>query len=337
MFKALNQLSGNSFEINDGESVLDAAIRQGVNLPYGCRNGFCGKCKSVILDGEIQYPGKRPPGISESETNEGFALLCQCRASSDLTIASNELEPEIGNIPIRKLPCKVQEIEHLNHDVVKVVLKTPESDSLQYLAGQYIDLQYKDMIPRSFSVANEPKNSSLIELHIRLIEDGEFTNFIFKELKEKTLLSIEGPRGDFYLREKSTKPIIFVAGGTGFGPVKAIIEHIISSKNNRQIFIYWGVRDEKDIYMKTPYNWEQDHQNITFIPVLSEANKGWSGRTGFVHEAVVHDFDSLKEYEVYACGPPVMVKSAANSFVEKGLSKDSFFSDSFDFVKHEDE
>ena len=174
-------------------------------------------------------------------------------------------------------------------------------------------------------------------MHIRLIEDGEFTNFIFNELKEKTLLSIEGPRGDFYLREKSTKPIIFVAGGTGFGPVKAIIEHIISSKNNRQIFIYWGVRDEKDIYMKTPYNWEQDHQNITFIPVLSEANKSWSGRTGFVHEAVVHDFDSLKEYEVYACGPPVMVKSAANSFVEKGLSKDSFFSDSFDFVKHEDD
>jgi CDP-4-dehydro-6-deoxyglucose reductase len=226
----------------------------------------------------------------------------------------------------------VQSINRLNHDVVQVFLKIPGDESLQYLAGQYIDLIHPDFDPRAFSIANAPVNSSLIELHIRLVEGGKFTNFLFNELKEKALLRLEGPKGTFYFKEDSKKPVILVAGGTGFGPIKAIVEHAIEINLKRQIYIYWGVRDEVDLYMNLPQQWVNEYNNIHFVPVLSEPNEQWKGRTGFVHESVLVDFDDLTGYEVYACGPPTMVKAAADTFLDQGMIKDNFFSDAFEFA-----
>jgi len=331
MFTVLNQVSGKSFQSNGEVSVLDGALSYGLNFPYGCQNGFCGKCKAVILNGEIEYDGEIPSAITEEEVEANMALLCQCKAKSDLYIAVDELDA-LANIEVRSIPCRVEEINHLNHDVIQILLKIPGAQSLQYLAGQYLDLEHSDFEPRAFSIANAPVNSNLIELHVRLVEDGKFTNYIFNSLAEKTILRIEGPKGDFFLREESEGPIIMIAGGTGFGPIKAIIEHLVAINSESVVYLYWGVRDEEDIYSKLPSEWAEKSPKIQFVPVLSEASGVWQGERGFVHESVMRDFADLSDYEVYACGPPVMVKAAAKGFLEQGLSKKNFFSDAFEYA-----
>ena len=246
-------------------------------------------------------------------------------------IAVDELD-SLANIQIRSMPCRVEEVNHLNHDVIQLILKIPGSQSLQYLAGQYLDIEHPDFEPRAFSIANAPVNSNLLELHVRLVEGGQFTNFVFNTLTEKTILRIEGPKGSFFLREDSDCPIIFIAGGTGFGPIKAIIEHLILMNSIRTIHLYWGVRTEQDFYLNLPSEWSEKHANINYIPVLSEPGSAWTGKSGFVHEAVMNDFENLVDFEVYACGPPVMVKAAAKSCIENKLNKENFFSDSFEYA-----
>ena len=331
MFTIENQVSGKIFRTDGDSAILDDALIHGLNFPYGCQKGFCGKCKATIMEGEVDYAGDTPNGITPEEVAEGMALLCQCRAKSDISLVVDELD-SVADIEVRNLPCKVESLKHLNHDVTQIILKIPGSESLQYLAGQYVDLIHPNFEPRAFSIANAPINSNLIELHVRQIENGKFTNFVFNELEEKSLLRIEGPKGDFFFREDSKKPVILVAGGTGLGPIKSIIEHAILTKLNRKIYLYWGVRDEVDLYMDLPKQWADEYDNIHFVPVLSEPNDTWQGRTGFVHEGVLSDFEDLTGYEIYACGPPVMVKAAAKTFVEQGMIKDNFFSDAFVFA-----
>jgi len=289
MFTVLNQVSGKSFESSGEESVLNGALSKGLNFPYGCQNGICGQCKAVILNGEVEYEGELPSAISKDEADANMALLCQCRAKTDLYIAVDELD-SLANIELRSMPCRVEEINHLNHDVIQIILKIPGAQSLQYLAGQYIDLEHSDFEPRAFSIANAPVNSNLLELHVRLVEDGKFTNFIFNSLTKKSILRIEGPKGGFFLREDSECPIIFIAGGTGFGPIKAIIERLIIVNSKRTLYLYWGVRSEEDLYLSLPSEWSEKHSNIKFVPVLSEAGESWKGESGFVHESVVKEF-----------------------------------------------
>ncbi len=332
MFTIQNQISGKTFQINATDALLQGAINHGINFPYGCRQGFCGKCKAVILAGEVRYDGDTlPKGISPEEQADGMALLCQCKAKSDVVLAVAELD-SVSDIACKTLPCKVEKITRLNHDVAQIFLKIPGAETLQYLAGQYIDLIHPEFEPRAFSIANAPSNSSLIELHVRLVDDGKFTHFVFNELAEKSLLKIEGPKGDFYLRENQTNPIILVAGGTGFAPVKAIIEHAIATEIPREIHLYWGVRDTMDFYLNLPEKWSAEHPNIHFTPVLSEPNATWKGATGYVHQRILQDFSDLGNCEIYACGPPAMVKAAAQTFAEKGMNPKQFFSDAFEFA-----
>ncbi|WP_428086286.1 CDP-6-deoxy-delta-3,4-glucoseen reductase [Candidatus Thioglobus sp.] len=330
MFTVENQATGSQFQVAADENILDGALSHGLGFVYGCQNGFCGKCKATLIEGEIAYKEGVPSGITPEEIASNMILVCKCQAKTDLSIVATELE-SIADIEVKTLPCKVDKIEHLNADVAKVLLKIPGSEALQYLPGQYIDLIHPDFEPRAFSIANTAHNSGMIELHVRLIDGGKFTNFVFNEMQEKSLLKIQGPKGSFYLREDSNKPIIMVAGGTGFGPVKAMVEHAIESASERNIHIYWGVRSEQDLYMTLPSKWADEFDNISFTPVLSKADESWKGRTGYVHEAVLADFDNLVNYEVYACGPPEMVRFAANTFVKKGLFENNFFNDSFDF------
>ncbi len=331
MFTVENQVTGHHFKIEPGETILDGAMSNGIGLPYGCRNGFCGKCKATLIEGEICYEAGTPPALSAEEIADGMILPCKCQAMTDLSIVVTELE-SIADIEVKTLPCKVAKIEHLNADVAKIILIIPGSESMQYLSGQYIDLIHPDFEPRAFSIANAPHNTGVIELHVRLISGGRFTHFVFNELQEKSLLKIEGPKGHFYLREHSDKPIIMVAGGTGFGPVKAMVEHTLELGSQRDIHIYWGVRSKQDLYMSLPSEWAKEFEHISFIPVLSMPDNSWKGRTGYVHEAVLADFETLTNYEVYACGPPQMVRSAANTFVKKGMFENNFYNDSFDFA-----
>ncbi|MCQ4145530.1 CDP-6-deoxy-delta-3,4-glucoseen reductase [Vogesella sp. AC12] len=323
--------SGHSFAVETHETILEAALRQNVGLPYGCRDGACGACKGKVVAGEVEHGGAQEKALSAADRAQGMALFCCARPQGDLTIEVRELAG-IGDIQIKTLPCRVESIEKI-HDVAVLKLKLPVSERLQFMAGQYIDILMKDGKKRSFSIANAPHDDAFIELHIRNQPGGTFSEYVFNSMKEKEIMRFKGPLGSFFLREDSDKPIIMVASGTGFAPIKGIIEHAIHHGITRPIVFYWGARTPHDLYMaEQAGQWQAQNANITFIPVVSEAlpEHNWLGRSGFVHQAVLDDFDDLSGYQVYACGAPIMVEAAHKSFIaERKLPEDEFFSDAF--------
>ena len=332
-FKVKLTKQNSSFDVEENETVLEAALRQCQNLPYGCRNGACGACKATLVEGEINYDDGLPDALSEKEHQQGVALLCKAKATSDISIESRSIETST-DIKIRQLPCRVTTCEKLNDDVIRLILELPKTECLQFLAGQYIDILMKDGKRRSFSLANPPHENQNLELHIRYYEGGLFSEYAFNDLQNKTLLRIEGPLGQFTLQE-SDRPIIMIAGGTGFAPVKSLVEHSLEIEDCRPIHIYWGARTESDLYFDDVIKqWAEKHEHIKYIPVLSEVEslEDWNGKTGFVHEAVMEDYDDLSGHDIYACGPPPMVNAVVESLPEKGLDRERLFSDSFEFA-----
>ena len=334
MAKVTIQSSGHQFEVRPSQTVLQAAIEAGVNLPYGCRNGACGSCKGKLISGKVMHDDYQRSAMTDEELAAGNALFCCARPLEDCVIECRELT-DIHGIKPRILPTRVLKKEKLSHDVMALYLQLPASERLQFMAGQYIEFILKDGKRRAFSIANAPHEEGAMELHLRLIAGGTFTEYVFNEMPEKAILRIEAPFGTFYLREESQKPAIFVAGGTGFAPIKGIIEHMIHSQNPRQILLYRGVRSLEDLYMDALcQRWAEYMPNITYIPVLSEpkSEDNWQGRTGFVHNAVLEDIKDLSGFQVYVCGAPVMVEVAHKAFVEQGLGVDEFFSDVFTYA-----
>jgi CDP-4-dehydro-6-deoxyglucose reductase, E3 len=332
-FRVTIQPSGHQFSVPAGDTVLNAALEAGFNIPYGCRNGACGACKGKLLEGQVQHNTYHPHALSDQEIEANKALFCCAQPLSDLTIECREVST--GNaIRSRIMPCRVQKLEHVAHDVIVMTLKLPSNERLQFLAGQYIEFLLKDGKRRAFSLANAPHNDDVLELHLRLIPGGQFTEYVFSEMQEKTILRFEGPMGSFYLREESAKPIIFIAGGTGFAPVKGIIEHALHHKMARRMKLYRGSLALRDLYLPDlPKQW-QDENGIDYVPVLSDPRPedDWAGRTGFVHLAVLHDHPDLSDYQVYCCGAPAMVEAAHKDFVAAGLPHEEFFSDAFTFA-----
>jgi CDP-4-dehydro-6-deoxyglucose reductase len=326
------QPSGHQFIVEDDETILEAALREGFALPYGCRNGACGACKGRVLSGQIDYGVHSPNALKAEEKAEGRALFCRAKALSDLTIESKEIGAA-KDIVVKTMPCRVEKLEKRADDVMLVKIRLPAKERLQFLAGQYIDFQLKDGRSRSYSLANPPHDDALLELHIRHVPGGLFSDQVFSTLKERDILRLKGPLGSFFIRDDSDKPMIFIAGGTGFAPIKGMLEHAFAEHTDRELVLYWGVRSLKDLYMaELPQQWLAEHPNFSFIPVLSNPQPGdhWQGRTGFVHEAVLADFDDLSGYQVYACGAPAMVDSARDNFVaSRKLPEDEFFADAF--------
>ncbi len=324
--------SDHSFACDDGETVLAAATRADLMIPYGCRNGACGTCKSRILSGEVDYGAYQASTLTDADKRQGLALLCVARPKTDLVVEVREVR-RAGDIQIRKLPCRIDKIVKAAPDVAIVSIKLPANERLQYLAGQYLDFLLKDGRRRSFSIATAPEDDALLDLHIRHVPNGFFSGQLFTEFKGREILRFEGPLGTFFLREESDKPIIFVAGGTGFAPIKAIIEHALHHNVTRPMVLYWGVRSLIDLYLPNlPGEWQQRQRDFTFIPVLSDPFPGdhWPGRTGFVHKAVMADFPDLSGYQVYACGGPGMIDAARREFTEqRRLPPEEFFADSF--------
>ena len=323
--------SEHQFYVESEETVLDAALRQGVNLRYGCRNGACGACKGKLLNGEVHYQSE-PGALSDEDKEQGLELFCQAMPDSELTIEVEEINLEHA-VEIKTLPCRVQKMHHLADDVMQLFIKLPASERLQFLPGQYIDILLEDGRHRSFSIANAPHNDEFLELHVRLVENGLFTPRVFNSMHEKDLLRIEGPHGSFFFREDADRDLLLIAGGTGFAPIKGIIEHLLSEKFSRPVYLYWGVRTEADLYMgQLAEQWAAENENIHFVPVLSAAEGEWSGRKGYVHEAVLADFDDLSVFDVYSCGPPAMIQAAEKRLQEKGMAKDRYYYDSFDYA-----
>jgi CDP-4-dehydro-6-deoxyglucose reductase len=322
--------SGHVFQAQDGETVLEAALREGYMLPYGCRNGACGSCKGKVTEGAVDHGNSQDSVLSAAERQLGAALFCQARPLSDLVIECREIGA-VKDIPVKMLPCRVETLESVAPDVMRIRLRLPAAERLQFLAGQYIDILLKDGTRRSLSMANPPHDDGLLELHLRN-SGGPFSTHVFTRMKAKDILRFEGPLGSFYLREDGSKPVVLVAGGTGFAPIKAIIEHAIHNKLKRPIILYRGARRPVDLYLnELPEKWQREH-GITYVPVLSDVAAGdvWNGRRGLVHQAVMEDLPDLSGHEVYACGAPAMIEAARGDFCAHcGLPESAFYSDAF--------
>jgi len=325
------QPSGHQFQVEEGEAVLAAALRQGFVLPYGCKNGACGSCKGKIVAGTVDYGVYQAKALTDEEKALGKALFCQARPLTDLVIEARTIGAA-KDIQVKTLPCRVQKMERVAEDVIILGLKLPANERLQFLAGQYLEFLLKDGSRRSFSMGNAPHDDELLQLHVRHVAGGQFTDHVFGKMKERDILRFEGPQGTFFLREDSTKPIVFVASGTGFAPIKSIIEHAIHKGIARPMTLYWGGRRPKDLYMNALAEGWAAQGRITYVPVISDAlpEDHWTGRTGFVHRAVMQDFPDLSALQVYACGVPIMVDSARRDFIALcKLPEDEFYADSF--------
>ena len=321
-----------SFELRPSQTILEGAISEGINIPYGCRNGSCGSCKAKILSGKVICEDFQESAMTEQEKNDGWTLCCQAYVTEDVSIETRISQID-SDIPQPKItPVRVESLEKLNHDVMRMLLKLPGDEKLDFIAGQYIEFIMSDGSRRAFSIASPP-HEPLIELHLRLIEGGKFTHFVFEEMKEKSIHRIEGPIGQFFLRQ-SEKPIIFVSGGTGFAPIKSVIEDMFKKGNKRTVYLYQGVRTLEDLYMDDLCRfWEKSYDNFKYIPVFSELKNTKNNlRTGLVHKAVIDDFNQLDPYQVYCCGAPILVETAYNDFVKYGLPDDEFFADAFSFA-----
>lgn len=321
-----------AFNVDEGESVIDAALRSGLMLPYSCRNGTCGTCKGELVEGAIAYPDGLPPAIDASEDAAGKALFCQARATSDLVIRVKEVR-EAGDIIPQRLPARVEQIDDLAPDVRRIFLKLPRDKHLSFLAGQYLDILLRGGQRRSYSLGNAPREDGLLELHVRHLPGGVFSEYAFTTMQPGALLRFEGPLGNFFLREDSDRPMILMGGGTGFSPVKGIVERALQVGTTRPMHIYWGARAEPDLYLnQLPRRWAEQHDAIDYTPVLSEpASDGdWAGATGFVHHQVLADHPDLSGFDVYMSGPPPMIHAARDEFTAAGLPADRLFYDSFE-------
>ena len=341
-FQVIVQPSGRTFSVDAGEAILPAAIRQGIGMPYGCKDGACGSCKCKKLEGTVVHGTHQAKALSAEEQAAGYILTCCGVPHSDVVIESKQVTDESA-FPIRKMPSRVLSIEKRSHDVVVIKMQLPANDTMRFHAGQYVEFILRDGARRSYSMANAPHrlmqetvpgtSAPVLELHVRHMPGGKFTDHVFSAMKEKEILRLEGPYGSFYLREDSQKPMILLASGTGFAPIKAVIEHMQFKGIDRPVTLYWGGRRPADLYLD---EWVKAQMaampQLKYVPVISDAlpEDHWTGRTGFVHRAVMEDFPDMSALQVYACGAPVVVDSAREEFTAKcALPPDEFFADAF--------
>jgi CDP-4-dehydro-6-deoxyglucose reductase len=333
-FKVTLASNGKTFLVDQGESVLAAALRQGVMLPYSCKNGTCGSCKGRIESGEVHYPFHPPLALEKCEIADGQALMCQAEPLEDLVIEVREIEA-VRDIQVRMLPARVVEKSFLADNVVRLMLRLPRSQRLQFLAGQYVDVLLAGGKRRAFSIASCPSLENEIELHIRHVEGGDFTGFVFNDLAERDILRFEGPQGNFFVRnDEPDRPLIMMGGGTGFAPLKSMIENLLESGDRREIHLYWGARTANELYLdELPTRWASENPHIHYTRALSEEKPrpGFEAFSGPVHQAVLAKHPDLSGFDVYMSGPPAMIDTAKIAFRDRGVRRDRLFYDSFEF------
>ena len=323
-----------SFRADGHETVLEAALRHDLLVPYGCRNGGCGACRAKITSGSVDHGKSSETTLTPEDREAGFALLCCAVPQTDVTVEVKDVR-RASDIPVKTLPSRIEALEKPAEDVAVLTLRLPATEVFQFHAGQYIDILLKDGKRRSFSIANPPHDAATLELHVRHVPGGLFTDQVFGTMKVRDILRFNGPHGTFHLRE-SDKPMILLAGGTGFAPIKSIVLEALYLELNRPMHIYWGARVRAGLYQyEVSEAWAAQYPHITFTPVVSEPENSpcWTGRTGLVHEAALADFPDLSGFEVYACGAPGMIAATRADFLGRAnLPEDAFFADSFEFA-----
>ncbi|MBT8141887.1 MAG: 2Fe-2S iron-sulfur cluster binding domain-containing protein [Gammaproteobacteria bacterium] len=319
--------------MQEHESILDAAIRQGHNLPHSCRGGSCHSCKARVTFGDFHYPNGTPWSLSEEDLVARQCLICLAHADSDMQIIAKAVETP-AEIQIKRLPCRIEKKILLCHDVMALHLRLPRVEPFQFLAGQYIDILLPDGRRRSFSIANPPHDAGLLEIHVRRVPDGSFTSQVFDALPERSLLRIEGPIGNFFVRKNQRRPIIMLGGGTGIAPLLGMLRDLLENQDDHGVHLFWGARQTRDLYLHDHLlEMASDYEQLMYSPVLSEAESGenWKGRSGWVHEAVLEDYPNMSPFDVYMAGPPPMVEAAKLAFTDAGLAHEQLFYDSFEF------
>jgi len=322
---------GQQFAADPGQSILEAALAAGITLPYGCRDGACGACKGSVLAGSVDHGRARADTLSDAERSAGKALFCCAVPLGDVVI-EGRVAAGVADIPVRKLPARVQRLERAAADVMVMTLKLPANDRFVFLPGQYIDLLLAGGKRRSYSIASSPSREGEIELHIRKLEGGVFSTQAFETLKEKDILRFEGPLGTTFLRGDSARPILMVGGGTGFAPLQAMVETLLENESPRPVHLYVGARTRDGLYRdELARRFAAASRTLRYVPVLSEATPdcAWNGRTGLVHLAALADLPDLSGFEAYVCGAPAMVDAARRDFAAAGLADDAFFADAF--------
>lgn len=333
VFRIRLEPGGQTFDGDENEPILGAALRAGITLPYGCRTGHCGACRGRVLAGEVDHGETSPFVLGEAERAQGLALFCCAQPRSDLRIEARAPAPAADQPP-RLLPARVERLERVAPDVMLVELKLPGSEAFSYRPGQYIDILLSGGRRRAFSLASAPGGATL-ELHVRRIRGGEFTGHVFDGMKLRDMVRIHGPHGSFGLHEGSGKPAIFVVRGTGFAPVQAILEAELARGLRRDVILYRGGRQRQDLYFDARVrDWATAHPAFHYVPVLSAPAEEdvWTGRTGSLDAAVLADFPDLSGCEVYACGSPALVAGVRERFIaDGGLPAAAFFADAFVF------
>ena len=330
-----------SFSVAPDQSLLDAALSASLNLPHSCKGGNCGSCRARLLQGEIYYPNGQPLGLSDAEVADGFMLLCQARARSDLSVETYEITTPDQTL-IKRLPARIDRAVPLSHDVMGLSLRLPVAEAFRFEAGQSIDIILPGGRRRSFSIASPPHDARLLELHVRRVVGGEFSAPLFDAHTQSALLTIEGPLGQFVYRP-GIAPMLLVGGGTGLAPLLSILRHVVENGIERDITVYWGVRSEPDLYAQAVLEdlagraaaarpAQGRAAPLRYVPVLSEPSPEWRGSRGFVHEAVLKDIDDLEKYDVYAAGPPAMIAAVRREFGQRGVAANRLFFDSFDYA-----
>jgi CDP-4-dehydro-6-deoxyglucose reductase, E3 len=332
---------GRILKVSAAQPVLEAALAAGLNLPHSCKSGHCGSCRARLVTGEIRYAQARPLGITSEEEARGYVLLCQARPASDLTVEARFIA-SVADVQIKTLPCRIARLQALAPDVMQVWLRLPSVERLPFHAGQYLDVLLAGGRRRSFSIASPPHDSELLELHVRRVSGGGFTERLFggpteapaAPLREGALLRIEGPLGQFSYRDGAA-PLLMVAGGTGFAPLKSILRHVLERGIRRRIHLYWGARHTQDLYEEAQVlEWARRYPQLSFTAVLSEATRpeATHQRVGWVHEAGLADHPDLRDFEVYAAGPPAMIEALRESLPRHGLPPERLYFDSFDYA-----
>jgi naphthalene 1,2-dioxygenase ferredoxin reductase component len=315
--------------VEPGSTVLESALAQGVPYPHGCRSGNCGACKSRLEAGEVELSPYSPYALSDAERAQGLILACRAVPWSDAVVSWLEVDDVVVH-PQRRLVCRVADIAPLTHDITRVRLAIESGGPFTFSAGQYASLHFDDLPARDYSMANRPDEPAL-EFHVRRMGPGSTSAYVAERLTPGDEVIVEGPYGASWLREKHAGPIIAVAGGSGLAPIKAIVETALSSGMRQPIHVYFGARDERDIYLERDFRaLAAAHPNFRFTPVLSEPSAPTARRRGLVHEAACADLDTVAGAKAYVAGAPAMVEAATRLLIDvKGMRAEDIHADAF--------
>lgn len=337
MFSVRIEPQGREISVRADQNVLDAALAAGINLPHSCKSGHCSSCRATLRHGEFHYPRGQPAGLTAAEASAGRVLLCQAQPRSDLVVEVRAIA-RVPDVEIKTLPCRIQQMTALAPDVLQVLLRLPAVEALEFRPGQYLDVLLDDVRRRSFSIASPPHDSRPLELHVRRAPGGRFTSRLFDELGPGSLLRIEGPIGQFAYRSAAL-PLLLVAGGTGFAPIKSILRHVLEAGDvadaERPVHLFWGGRQAIDLYEDA---WVRSccaaHPRLQYTGVLSEARETTAThhRLGWVHEVVLREYGELPHCEAWVAGPPALIEAARTAFTAAGLPEDRLRFDSFDYA-----